>query len=190
MDDPAIGGIVANCRDVTDRVETLRKLAEALDSAKEATELKSRFLANMSHEIRTPMNGVVGLAELLLDTPLSQEQREYVQGIQYSSGALLRIIGDILDFSKIEAGKLDIDRAPYDFRTLLSNIGGLFVGQCQSKHVRFSLQIGDDVPAAIMGDALRVRQVLTNLLANAVKFTPSGSITLTAAMCSAFSSFE
>ena len=181
MDDPAIEGIVANCRDVTDRVETLRRLAEALDSAKEATELKSRFLANMSHEIRTPMNGVVGLAELLLDTPLSQEQREYVQGIQYSSGALLRIIGDILDFSKIEAGKLDIDRAPYDFRTLLSNIGGLFVGQCQSKHVRFSLQIADDVPAAIIGDALRVRQVLTNLLANAVKFTPSGSITLTAA---------
>ncbi len=187
LEDPAIGGIVANCRDVTDRVETLRKLAEALDSAKEATELKSRFLANMSHEIRTPMNGVVGLAELLLDTPLSKQQREYVQGIQYSSGALLRIIGDILDFSKIEAGKLDIDRAPYDFRGLLSNIGALFVGQCQSKHVRFALQIGEDVPAAIMGDALRVRQVLTNLLANAVKFTPTGSITLRASSAGAHS---
>jgi two-component system, sensor histidine kinase len=142
--------------------------------------MKSRFLANMSHEIRTPMNGVVGLAELLFDTPLSEEQREYVQGIQFSADALLRIIGDILDFSKIEAGKLDIDRSAYDFRTLLSNMGALFVGECQSKHVRFALHIGEDVPARIMGDALRVRQVLTNLLANAVKFTPSGSITLKA----------
>jgi PAS domain S-box-containing protein len=180
IEDPAIGGIVANCRDVTDRVETLRKLAEALEAAKEATEMKSRFLANMSHEIRTPMNGVVGLAELLLDTGLSEEQREYVQGIQFSADALLRIIGDILDFSKIEAGKLDIDRSPYDFRALLANMGALFVGECQSKHVRFTLQIGEDIPARIMGDGLRVRQVLTNLLANAVKFTPSGSITLKA----------
>lgn len=182
LEDPAIRGIVANCRDVTDRVETLRKLADALDAANEATELKSRFLANMSHEIRTPMNGVVGLAELLLDTPLSEEQRDYVQGIQYSSEALLRIIGDILDFSKIEAGKLDIDRSPYDFRALLSNMGALFIGQCQSKHVRFALNIGEDVPGTIVGDGFRVRQVLTNLLANAVKFTPSGSVTLKA-MC-------
>jgi PAS domain S-box-containing protein len=180
IEDPAIRGIVANCRDVTDRVETLRKLADALDAANEATELKSRFLANMSHEIRTPMNGVVGLAELLLDTPLSKEQRDYVQGIQYSSDALLRIIGDILDFSKIEAGKLDIDRSPYDFRALLSNMGALFIGQCQPKHVRFALNIGEDVPGTIVGDGFRVRQVLTNLLANAVKFTPSGSITLKA----------
>jgi PAS domain S-box-containing protein len=180
IEDPAIAGIVANCRDVTDRVETLRKLAEALEAAKEATEMKSRFLANMSHEIRTPMNGVIGLAELLLDTALSEEQREYVQGIQFSADALLRIIGDILDFSKIEAGKLDIDRSPYDFRTLLSSLGALFVGECQSKRVRFALHIGEDVPAKIMGDALRVRQVLTNLLANAVKFTHFGSITLKA----------
>jgi PAS domain S-box-containing protein len=178
--DPAIGGIVANCRDVTDRVETLRKLADALEAAKEATELKSRFLANMSHEIRTPMNGVVGLAELLLDTTLSEEQRKYVQGIQYSADALLRIIGDILDFSKIEAGKLDIDCSAYDFRALLSDMAALFVCQCQAKQVRFSLHIGEDVPATIIGDALRVRQVLTNLAGNAVKFTASGSIALKA----------
>jgi PAS domain S-box-containing protein len=180
LDDPAVRGIVANGRDVTERVETQSQLRAALQAAREATDLKSRFLANMSHEIRTPMNGVVGLAALLLDTTLTDEQREYVRGVQHSAELLLRIIGDILDFSKIEAGKLDIEKLPYDLQSTLSSAGELFAPQCRSKGLEFHLRIDPGVPARIVGDAWRLRQILTNLLGNAVKFTSTGSVSVTA----------
>ncbi len=178
--DPVVGGIVANCRDVTERVETQRRLRDALATAREATELKSRFLANMSHEIRTPMNGVVGLSELLLTTPLIDEQREYVEGIQYSADVLLRLIGDILDFSKIEAGKLDIDRTVYSLHSTLLNVAEQVGAQCRAKQLQFELEMDPSLPDRIIGDGIRLRQVLTNLVGNAIKFTKSGCVRVSA----------
>ena len=178
LDEPGIAGIVVNCRDITERVENRRKLKEALDQAREATELKSRFLANMSHEIRTPMNGVVGLSELLLNTDLTSEQREYVEGIQLSAEVLLRVIGDILDFSKIEAGKLRIDSEPFNLRDLLAAVAELYRPLCRAKAVDFQLHVAPEVPDWVIGDRLRLRQVLSNLLSNAVKFTPAGRVEL------------
>jgi signal transduction histidine kinase len=180
LEHPGVRGIVTNCRDITDGVKTKRKLKAALDQAREATELKSRFLANMSHEIRTPMNGVVGLSELLLDTQLTSEQREYVEGIQFSADVLLRVINDILDFSKIEAGKLQIDVAPFNLRATLAGVADLFAPLCRQKALDFRFDIAPEVPTLVLGDGLRLRQVLSNLLSNALKFTAAGSIKLSA----------
>ena len=156
--------------------ETTHQLALARDSALENARFKSAFLANMSHEIRTPMNGVVGMTGILLKTPLSDEQREFVRSIEASAQTLLRIINDILDFSKIESGKLQLEIHPFNLRKTVDDTVQLLAQQAQEKGLDFIVHIEHDVPVHLIGDATRFAQVLTNLGGNAVKFTERGEV--------------
>ena len=164
--------------DVTHRKESEEGLRAAKDAAENADRTKSRFLASMSHEIRTPMNGVLGMAELLLGTHLDERQRRFAEAIQRSGNSLLGIINDILDFSKIEAGRLELDRTEFDLHELCAEVIALLAEAAQAKKVRLVCDFDPALAYGFVGDPLRIRQILTNLVGNAVKFTECGSVTV------------
>jgi len=176
----SVVGIIGISRDVSKLKEAEAALEHARDAALETARIKSEFLANMSHEIRTPMNAITGMTDLLLDTPLDEEQREFVDTIRSSTETLLAIINDILDFSKIEAGKLSFETLDFDLREVIEETTEMLAQRAQSKGVELLSTIDDDVPTKLRGDARRVRQVLSNLVANAVKFTERGEVVIRA----------
>jgi PAS domain S-box-containing protein len=147
-------------------------------ASQEASNLKSEFLANMSHEIRTPINGVIGITGLLQDTQLDGEQREFVDSIKCSANALLTVINDILDFSKIEAGKLDFEELDFNLIHIIQDIEKTFKFQAKKKGLRVSSELSSDLPRFVKGDPGRLRQIIMNLMSNAIKFTPQGQVTL------------
>jgi signal transduction histidine kinase/CheY-like chemotaxis protein len=154
------------------------ELRAALSEAEAASLAKSDFVATMSHEMRTPLNGVIGMSELLLESPLSERQREYAETMQTSSKLLLGVINDILDFSKIAAGALSLESSGVELRPLLTSVVDLFSIQAKQKSLTVSTFVGPEVPQAVRGDELRLRQILTNVVGNAVKFTAAGSVAI------------
>jgi signal transduction histidine kinase/ActR/RegA family two-component response regulator len=174
----SVTGMIGVIFDTTERKSLERRLGEAKDAAEAASLAKSQFLANMSHEIRTPMNGIIGMTELVLDTALTQHQRDYLETVRQSADALMDIINDLLDLSKIEAGRMELESIEFEPRALLEHLCRPIALSAQRKALAFELELGADVPAFARGDPGRLRQVLVNLLGNAVKFTQHGSVTL------------
>lgn len=171
-------GLAGVSRDITRQVENEKRLIEAQQEAEAANKAKSSFLAMMSHEIRTPMNGVIGAASLLLGTELSEQQQEFVHTIQISGENLLTIINDILDYSKIEAGKIELEKAPFNLRECIENAFDLFAQSAAKKNVELLYYVDPDIPRAFTGDTTRLRQILVNLIGNAIKFTENGEVNL------------
>ncbi len=177
-DDGTVTGLAAVITDISEQKRISETIEKARVSAEAAVIAKSRFLANMSHELRTPLNGVVGMASLLENTALDAKQRRFVRTLKTSAEALITLINDVLDLSKAEAGKLELSRGPFDLRRELDQVVGLFSARAYDKGIEISAHIGRDVPPVINGDPIRLRQVLGNLVNNAVKFTESGAVLL------------
>ncbi len=175
-------GFICVITDITARKQVEKELQQARDVALQSVRMKSQFLANMSHEIRTPMNGVLGMLGLVKSTPLSQEQQEYIDNAYRSAESLLGIINDILDFSKFEAGKLKLEEIDFDLCSVVEEVADLLAEQAQKKGVELICEIDPAVPCRVNGDPGRLRQVLNNLLGNAIKFTPSGEVVVKVSM--------
>src|SRR5262249_13630262 len=173
--------VVLDSRDELNQVvESFNDIAARLrmewQRADTATRAKSDFLAMMTHEIRTPLSGVLGMLHLMLDTPLNAQQRHYAEVIRDSGEALLTILNDILDFSKMEAGKLELHPADFDLGSAVAGVVTLLGGRAREKHLALESELAPDVPRALRGDASRLRQVLLNLVGNAIKFTDTGTV--------------
>src|SRR5213076_2797460 len=178
LKDGAILGAVISFTDITERKQTDVALKAAMVKAEEATRMKSMFLANMSHEIRTPMNAIIGLSHLALKTPLNPKQRDYVSKVHNAGTSLLAIINDILDFSKIEAGKLDLETTEFRLDEVISSVTTLTAQKAHEKGLEFLAHVAPGIPEVLLGDPLRLGQILTNFVNNAVKFTERGEIRL------------
>ncbi len=174
--DGTVVGILATYDDVTEQRRKEEELLHARDAAESAARAKGQFLANMSHEIRTPLNGVLGMISLLLDSPLGGEQRKWTETAQASGEALLRLLNNVLDLSKAEAGKLDLESVPFDLFHTVEQCTELFEAEARSKGLALSVEFTQSTPPQVVGDGTRIRQILTNFIANAVKFTPRGEI--------------
>ncbi|MBT3338642.1 MAG: PAS domain S-box protein [Anaerolineae bacterium] len=182
-----VGGKIINfvgvMEDITENKQILVEMEKAKEAAEAAAQAKADFLANMSHEIRTPLNAIYGMTSLMLDTPLNAEQQDFIETIRGGSDTLLKVINDILDFSKIEAGKIDLETQPFYVRSCMEDALDLLAEKAAGKMLDLAYLIEDDVPPVVIGDVTRLRQILVNLLNNAIKFTDKGEVVISMKSC-------
>jgi signal transduction histidine kinase/CheY-like chemotaxis protein len=184
LNDESFSGAVLVIRDISDYVKFETSLHDALIEAKKSNEIKGMFLANMSHEIRTPMNGVLGMLQLLLKTELTATQKEYISIAMGSGHNMLSLINEILDFSKLEANKISIEKINFDLRQELADVRALLHSMLESKRIKFTVTITEDIPKIIQSDPYRIRQIIMNLISNAIKFTAAGgTIDMQVSLC-------